>query len=135
MNMKCFLISYFSLQKQFFQRLSLIVTFFTYLIILPIDFFLNVIIGYIYFCCLHSLSAVIIMATIGTNSKGKLYFLGFFFSLERKFCEFLQILVEFARLNHQKISRFSNFTELNTHKKIFLVQFLTLFSFINLVFL
>ena len=88
------------------------------------------------------MSAVIIMATSGTNSKGKVnYFLGFYLcenswectiqsalkeylkrrSFHRKKISWiLQISVEFARLNHLSILGFSKFTELNSHKKLFL---------------
>ena len=47
---------------------------------------MNVIIGYIYFCCLYTLSAVILMAARGTNSKGKVYFFRFFFPWRENYC-------------------------------------------------
>ena len=82
------------------------------------------------------------MATSGTNSRAKVnYFLGFYLSENswectiqsalkeypkrrnfhrKKISWILQISVEFARLNHLNILGCSKFTELNSHKKLFL---------------
>ena len=83
------------------------------------------------------------MTTRGTNSKGKVYYLEGFYHSEyswectiksafkeyhpkrwnfhrKKISWILQIPVEFARLNYHKILGFSTFTELHSHKKVFL---------------
>ena len=70
---------------------------------------MDVLIGYIYFCCLYILiknilnwvavlSAVIIVVTSGTISKGKLYyFLGFNFSENSWKCTIQSTLKEYPK--------------------------------------